>query len=131
MSDTTFAIQILASTTALCAAYALVMAIIKREPNVLWTRGTAILTLLGTGTAFGFGYSALFGNGNIFHTISMLFLILALGNALALVVVHRFKMSTAEVYNPQLLYIARVLAFIITISLLLHVGLEFAAIAGF
>ena len=75
MSDLSFGIHILASMVAICGSYAIIMSIIKKEIDVMWVRGEAVITLIGAGISFAVMYTALFGASDVLILLSSFFLI--------------------------------------------------------
>lgn len=130
MFDNTLTIHLLASTIAIAASYGFLMSILKKEPSVRMLHGTALITLVCSGVAGGVGYVYLFGAVTMLQPVSVMFLLLGLAGALALVVIHKRKVKSAEMYPTELLSTAKVLGVLTFSSLSLHMVLFLASIAN-
>ncbi|MFT5036650.1 MAG: hypothetical protein ACI9VM_000213 [Candidatus Azotimanducaceae bacterium] len=129
MSDLSFAIHILASMTAIAASYGLLMAILKKKVKSVTVRGVSVLALLASGVSFGLSYVHLLGGSDVVYTLSILFLLLGLGNALAVVIIHRFKLPLDGSYPAHFVSIVRALGIVMFASFTLHFLLELAALS--
>lgn len=130
MSDTLFVVQIFASVIALMASYAFLMSILKREHNTLWLRGEAVLMLLMTGVSLSLYYTNLLNTNNYFAFAASLMLLLALLNALILVVTHRIKMRhDRAIYPEELVPGAKIVGYAAFAAITAHLFLQIAALA--
>ncbi len=128
MSDISFSIHILASVAAICASYALIMNVLKKEMSCVWVRGTAVLALLAAGISFGFSYTYLLGGSDVVYMLSIVFLLVGLTISLAAVIRHRLKLPPDKSYPKAFVSGTRTLAIIMFASFTLHFLLELAAL---
>jgi hypothetical protein len=128
MPDTLFIIHLVSATTAVIASYALLMSLLQREINMLWTRGESILALMAAGAALGTGYMLI--TASALYTISILLLLLGLILAFSIVVFHRFLQKT-ETYSEIELRRMRIATIVLFGVFIFELFTLFAAIGAF
>jgi hypothetical protein len=125
-----FTIQIFASLTALIASYAFLMTILKKETNVTWLRGEAVLILLSSGISFGLYYTNILSTTNYLAFISSLLLLISTLLALITVITQKLRMrKDNSAYPEDSIPKAKLMGIVVFGVLTAHLLLEIASLA--
>ena len=122
-------IQLLMSLTSICAAYALIMSLLKPQIQNRLVRIVAVLSVVAGGGSLVFLRASFYTTSNFLLVLSIIFLILGLCVALTLVLMHYFKLKKTNKYTPALIKKVRILAILTAVLLTIHLLFEVAAFA--
>lgn len=127
MSALEITVYLFGAMSATSCAYALVMSLLQRKINMLWTRGEAVFGLMSFGIALSFGFSML--GASLLHTFALLLLVLGLIMCLGIVIFHRFFMKESEYSEGELKHMKVAGIALLSVSMLQILAL-FGAFSG-